>query len=258
VAWVHRTRTRRQPSLATAILRGVAVAAVVAIGALEHGAHPPTPGSVAAVVPDANAPTGAGEGGAQVSADSVPVEGFSFPAVRAPEAFTPDATDVDMAVAVLTDPDSGPAGHTYRWATDTVTYTLDLPGYPSSYFGEIDAALTFIADTTGVRWVQVERGGQVRIVPLGDNGGRVRMHAGSGHTLTGATIELGCCRVRVPWEELLQAMGALGDHTDGRSVFSNRTPRERAGSWEAWALRTLYSLPPGSSPDQIRNALAAG
>ena len=58
--------------------------------------------------------------------------------------------DVEQLVAVLTEPDRGPAGATTRWTSQTLTYRLELDGYPLWYIAEVHAAFAWGAAVSGL------------------------------------------------------------------------------------------------------------
>lgn len=237
-----------------AAVRGVAVAAVIV--AVIYAAAPKSDAPQAPVAPttDTVVPFVPSD-----LADSVAASP-TVPAVASenePEPFVPTAEDIDMAVDVLTRPDNrDTVNGTYRWAGPTLTYRINLPGFDPAYLAEVTAAIAFTEKATGIDWVQVQDNPQLDIIAGTDNGGLAQARPDASGVIRSATVTLGCCRTRVAWEEITQVMGAFGDHTDARSVFSNDHSRTRAGSWETWALHALYSVPAGSDVDTIRRALA--
>jgi hypothetical protein len=279
VMYVKSLSRRRAAMFAAQIT--VAVAAVVALGATTDPAAP--------VVETAAAPSGMVT--ARYSSD-VTAPGIDVPAVGASPVHSDTAdgellpvtapindasgagtvesgssqtplyetTDVDMAVAILTMPDNGAAGgKTHRWTGSTVTYSVNLDGYPEPLLGEVAAAIGFVESATSTTWVRVDTGAQIDIVAMeNSNGGKVVASATSAGVMTHATVAIGCCRTRVVWEEILQAAGAFGDHGDARTVFSQTNGqgfKEVGDHWEAWVLNALYSVPAGSDPATVRAAL---
>lgn len=168
--------------------------------------------------------------------------------------------DVDMALRVLFEPDSG---HTIsgsvRWAKSQVSYSVALDGFPPSYIAEVDNAFAWASTHTGLTFVRTDGPADIVIdsKSKGD-GGLVRVVVGpGGGPIRGAHITLGCCRVRTVYEEILQALGPLGDHADSRSVFAQDRTATAPSDFDAWVLSALYSLPPASSRSDMAAALTS-
>jgi hypothetical protein len=169
---------------------------------------------------------------------------------------------VDLATAVLTGSDYGPhRGHTIRFATPTVTMWVE-PGFRDNpvQADNLAQAMAWVSEATGVPFVEVDTPGQAQIVVREFHALRGRVHARTGlrGELRQTDVHIGCCRARIAYEELAQAMGAMHDGADQRSFFSNRTqdlpePLE----FDTWILRTLYQLPPGTLEADVRAAFAA-
>ena len=168
---------------------------------------------------------------------------------------TRGADDVAMATDVLTRPDRGTAGVTVRWAGPRVTYRLHLDTYPAAYRQLVRDVMAYAARHTGLEVVETDGPAQIEVWPRAGNGAHVEATIDASNHLVAVRFELGCCRSRAAWEDGLQAFGPLGDHADSRSVFTNDQSALRPGSFDAWVLGTLYRLPAGSTPDQVRAAL---
>lgn len=162
-----------------------------------------------------------------------------------------------MAVAVLTQPDSGLAGSTVRWPPPGVTYRLQLDGYPDSYLAEVRAAFAWAARHTRLLVVESDSAASIEVVKQRGAGAHTTVWIGADDEITSARVELGCCRPRAAWEDLLQSFGPLGDRADRRSIFSDDQTLVRPQAFDAWVMRALYSLPPGARPEQLADVLAA-
>ena len=163
--------------------------------------------------------------------------------------------DVRMAVEVLTRPDNGPAGRTVRWAGPTVTYRITLGAYPPDFVDEVRTALSWASAVTGLDLQEVAGPAQLEVVQKDGNGAFTSGTLGEDWSLTSVRVELGCCRVRPVWEDVLQAFGPFGDRADGRSIFSQSRTRDLPSDFDAWLLRALYQVPEGSSPGEVSEAL---
>lgn len=164
-----------------------------------------------------------------------------------PTTFPEPYYDIPMAVAVLTQPDSGGGGTTMRWAGPQVTYNISLPGYPAAYVTKARQVLRWGGGLVGLQMVEVRGPAQIEVVPKAGNGANVTADLSSSGALEHVTFELGCCRDRAVWEDGLQALGPLGDRADARSVFSQDHTAVGPSRFDAWVLRGLYAVPPGSS-----------
>jgi len=161
---------------------------------------------------------------------------------------------VEQLANVLTVPDIGPGGSTVRWDREAVTYRLALPGYPEWLRDELRAAFAWGAVATGVAVTEVEQEQPDVVVAAGPGvGAHVTVRISEHGSIVGAEIQMGCCRVRPAWEDVLQSFGPLGDHADARSLFSELLERERPGCFDLAVLRTLYSLPPGTGSGIVRS-----
>ena len=161
---------------------------------------------------------------------------------------------VEQLVNVLTVPDIGPGGSTVRWDREVVTYRLALPSYPEWLRDELRAAFAWAAAATGVAVTEVEQEQAEVLVAAGPGAGaHVTVRISEHGSIVGTWIQMGCCRVRPAWEDVLQSFGPLGDHADARSLFSELLERERPGCFDLAVLRTLYSLPPGTGRGIVRS-----
>lgn len=160
--------------------------------------------------------------------------------------------DVEFAVAVLTQLDSGAVGGTNRWAQSSVTYSLDaISHYPADYLAQVRAAFSFAATATGLEVREVHGSADVTVTAKSGNGAHTTADV-SGGRIQSVTLQLGCCRSRPVWEDVLQSFGPMGDHADSRSVFSQDHTLQQASEFDAWVLHVLYALPPGSSPEAVK------
>jgi hypothetical protein len=159
-----------------------------------------------------------------------------------------------MAVEVLTWPDDGPGGRTIRWTQPAIRVHIELTSFPDWYVAEIRHALAWATNVTGVRTIEVLAGdADLTVVAGPGTGATTSAEIAPDWSLEDAMVRMGCCRVRPVWEDVLQAFGPLGDRADSRSVFSPDLSRQRPGCFDTAVLRTLYSLPPGSPPADVRS-----
>jgi hypothetical protein len=162
--------------------------------------------------------------------------------------------DVEQLVAVLTEPDRGPAGATTRWTSQTLTYRLELDGYPLWYVAEVHAAIAWGAAVSGLHVVPTVGPADVIVRRGPGSGAQVVAALHTDGSLASVDVSLGCCRRRPLWEDILQSFGPLGDRADRRSVFSQDLTRELPSCFDAAVIRTLYSLPSGGARDQVAAA----
>ncbi len=169
-----------------------------------------------------------------------------------------EVLDVEMALAVMTRPDSGPLGEAaHRWDQADIKVFVDLPGFPSDLLGEVSAAMSWVSESSGVRFHTAATAAEadMRITEIQSNGGQVRVTV-DGFRIEAAEVQLGCCRVRPVWEEISQAMGPLGDRADGRSLFSQDVASAQRGTtFDEWVLRSLYAAPLGANIRELRSSL---
>jgi hypothetical protein len=171
---------------------------------------------------------------------------------------------VDLAVAVLVGHDGDPenqAGFTTRFTTPTVTMWVDDVFRTNHDLGaNLAFAITWVEGVTGVTFAEVtdRDAAQIRVVEHDTPGGNMknRFDRRTG-VVWQADVRIGCCLPAVAVEELGHAMGA-GDGADQRSMFSVGTEvLPEPFEFDAWVLRTLYQLPPGTSEAGVRAALTA-
>jgi hypothetical protein len=133
-----------------------------------------------------------------------------------------------------------------------------------TFRGELGAVLAFIAEQTKLKVVIADdTSGDVLIRPLAT--GQGAHVVGSGHGFNGsvandglidhAEIEMECGSRRLVWEEVIQAFGAFGDQGPAWSILTdaNLDMQLRGGWFEAVVLRTLYSIPPGSTNERVND-----
>jgi len=170
--------------------------------------------------------------------------------------------DVEQLVAVLTEPDRGPAGVTTRWTSQTVFYRLELDGYPLWYVAEVHAAFAWGAAVSGLHVVPTAGPADVPVRRAPGSGAQVVASIHSDGSLASVDVSLGCCRRRPLWEDVLQSFGPLGDRADQRSVFSQDLTRELPSCFDAAVIRTLYTLQLGADAAAVfaagRRVLAVG
>jgi hypothetical protein len=160
---------------------------------------------------------------------------------------------------VTTADKGGSLGRTLRWAGPTVTYHVAPAGdWTPAFLADVDAALAWAADAAGLTFVPVadDADAQLTITGRARPGGSVWVAPAGGY-IGAAHVELGCCSSRVAYEEIGQSLGVLADLGDDRSVFSSNRTRLLASDWDRWVVRSLYSIPSGSSPDAAAAALRA-
>lgn len=162
-----------------------------------------------------------------------------------------------MAVSVLTEPDVGSGGFTMRWEGSDVTFRVRLPGYPARYVAKVRNALRWGGQIAGLKMVETEDVADIEVVPRSGNGALVSAWTGHRGQILHVLFELGCCRLRPLWEDSLQSFGPMGDRADERSVFSQDSRRLVPSKFDAWVLRSLYSMPSGSSAAAAGSVLAA-
>lgn len=165
-----------------------------------------------------------------------------------PTAF--DSDGINQAVAVLTMPDEGRGGGTYRWTKNTVTFQL-AGTWPEPYEAIIRDAFAWTANATGLDVKEVTGQADITVVNKAGTGAYVYGRP-NGWELADVTVELGCCRERAAREDIAQAFGPLGDRADSRSVFSQDHSRTHPSDFDAWILQSLYQLPAGSNPAAVR------
>lgn len=223
------TDTRRSSTTATPPMAWlVTAAAMVVLTVLAYQGRPEAP-AAQAIVPAAST------------------------AVAAPM-FGPDA--VDMATRILTEPDNGGGGYTMRWDRQQVTYSI-AGEFPDHFLATIDRAFQWGSAFTGVDAVNHNGPDADIVITRGSGQGAYAEVWHRNGTIERATIELGCCWARAAYEDVLHTFGPLGDHGDHRSVFSSDPERMMPSAFDAWVLTTLYTLPPGTPPEDVRAALAA-
>lgn len=295
ISRVARFRVRLSNSvlyLGSVVLLVVAVSIMLNVTSITPAGFPtldavavsPQPGTVPIVVPNVPALTAAPGHLVEFVSDSV-----DLPDVFTPDATTSDTTtsdastfapdvpasvssaspsassglsasDVVRGVAIATRPDVGPHVNVTRWVSDTITFSRLLPaGYAPAVSGYVDDALAWISATTGLSFVEVDPGSsaQLSITGYGSNGGYVEVVTSSSGVISSASVQIGCCFTRVPFEELGQAMGLLGDRGGSGSIFSQDRMLQSPSSFDTWLLGNLYEAAPGTSPEMFADQLTA-
>lgn len=192
------------------------------------------------------------------------VSGDDWLTVGGPSAWKPQhhsRTELRMAVGVLTrnDPDfpnAVPGGTTLRWDKRVVTYRITLPHYPLRYRSEVVRALEWAALQGGFAVAPAAPGADSDIEVVTKRGDGAFVRAAPDYrtgALYGVRVQLGCCRLRALWEDMTQAFGPLADRADARSLYSNIDEGLiYPPDFDAWVFCLLYSLPPRSSPAELR------
>jgi Protein of unknown function (DUF2927) len=170
--------------------------------------------------------------------------------------FCPTPAQSVQATAVLTRPDEGVSGHTYRWdpPNGVVSYHIEVP-----YERElIRRAFAWDSAVTGLTFAETQGAADIVIASENDNGAYTVASVDGGRIFH-ATVQIGCvpsCRLRPLWEDLTQVTGPMGDRASGQwSLFSSDKTLETPTAFDAWVIHTLYSLPPGATVDQVRAAV---
>lgn len=164
---------------------------------------------------------------------------------------------VGTVTAILTQPDQGPAGRTYRWTKTNLTVRIDLGGSSAALRPHVDAALAWVTASTGVTFTEVTGDADLTIGTQRGDGGSVVVHPNGDNSIRSAQVSLGCCRARVAFEEIGQAMGALGDHGGTDSIFSQSQVAVGPGPVDSAALTVLYQVPAGADAAAVA-AVARG
>lgn len=159
--------------------------------------------------------------------------------------------DWDDLVAVVTSTDQGSQGPTYRWDQPVVTYRLELGGYPARYQRLVRKAFAYGADRTGVRVVEVTGDADIDVTTQDGNGARVEAWPRDDGSIDHVHLQLGCCRARPVWEDVLQSFGPLGDRAPSGLFSDNITSATRPGPFEDCVLAVLYRFPPGTTAARL-------
>ena len=203
----------------------------------------------------------AGGGGWVTRDDGVVLEAGS--AVASPAGVDPtlvDGTRLERYVTAVTSTNSGLVTGAARWDRPVVRYRVGLDdSYPVGVRQELAAAFAWVSTVTGVPFVGVDGAAEIEVVGRGDNGGLTVFDAPGGE-LTRARIELGCCRRRVVWEEVLHAVGLISDQGPGGSLVAAYDLRDLAvvdapTVSDATVLRALYTVRPGAGAAEVRTAI---
>lgn len=174
-----------------------------------------------------------------------------------------DYYNVEMAANVLTRPDNmggvrSMPYHTVAWTRPTITYHYpENNRHTPEYRAVVADAIAWAARTSGLNIVEAENAAtaDIHIHDKPGNGGRVQVKTKPDGTIIGADIWLGCCYVRTAYEEIAQVLGPLGDQADSRSIFSQTKTATTPTAFDEWVLRTLYTVGPGATYDQVVAAL---
>lgn len=200
---------------------------------------------------DIAARTGAGELRAEGAETAQTLE-------TASDTLSPSYELVEAALDIATKPDSGPSGYVVRWPDDHITVYVAGDGWDPQMRNHVDAALAWVQDATGleIEPVETETDANIVINPRERGGGRATAEAYEGR-LHKAWLEIGCCKSRVAYEEIGQAMGAFGDHGPRGSVFSQDLSAQYPSEFDTWVLRSIYKLQPGASRSELEVVLKA-
>lgn len=179
----------------------------------------------------------------------------ALPSVEEAATYAPTDVEVDMAVAILTQPDIGVRSTTVRFTGPIVTYRLELPDYPGDYLAHVRAAFGYAGAITGLSVIEVDGPADIVLTPQPTSSALASLFPAADGSLARSTVKLGCCLVRPVWEDVLQAFGPIGDRSDGRSIFSQAFERSFPSRFDAWVLWMLYTQPSDSTPDELRSAI---
>lgn len=170
------------------------------------------------------------------------------------------STHVAALLASVTEPEE-PTGTTIpvtRWVEPVVRVNVALPYlWPASFRRIVPRALRWISRQTGVAFVLNSDPDAPVTVRMGPPGtGRTVFYRNVDDTLRRVEVTIGCCRARVAWEEVGQIPGIVGDGGGNDSVFSNTSTRTKPSKLDAWMLRTLYAVPPGTTAAELETRFA--
>jgi hypothetical protein len=123
----------------------------------------------------------------------------------------------------------------------------------------VESALSWLSETTGTAFAVTDGADAPFVITgYGRDQGHATVRYGADGAIVNARVEVGCCRERIAWEEVLHGAGPLGDHGGAGSVFSNNGSVARPGDFDAWVLRALYANPAGTSATSLAATLGGG
>jgi hypothetical protein len=183
--------------------------------------------------------------------------------VADPDAIAPDLVKgerLEQYVLAATTTNSGLVVGAARWRGPIVRYNVALNDqYLDGVREELTIAFSWVSAVTSVSFVEVDGPAEIEVVGRDDNGGLTVFDAPGGE-LTRARIELGCCRRRVVWEEVLHAAGLISDMGPAGSLVASYDLRSDEAldgptASDATVLRALYTLEPGDDAAAVRSAI---
>lgn len=156
-----------------------------------------------------------------------------------------------MAVDVMTEPDAS-GGHTVRFIGPEVTYRI-ASDYPDDYGSTIREAFATVAATTGLTVRETDGPADVVVIDKdGHDAATTIWSRGSGVILR-SVVQLGCCRTRPAYVDILQAFGPRGEHAPSGSIFTTDSALERPSEWDLCVLRETYRHPPATAATELRS-----
>lgn len=162
----------------------------------------------------------------------------------------------DMAVDVMTQPDDGTFdGRTVRFSGPTVTYRI-ADDFPANYEIVIHDAFAVAAGATGLTVVETTGPADIVIVAKDGHDAYTTIWSRGGGLIDRSVVQLGCCRARPAYEDILQSFGPIGDHAASGSIFSEDLSLDRPSDWDLCVLRMLYTFPPATTASELRSTTA--
>lgn len=175
--------------------------------------------------------------------------------------FDPSPADVAAAVEVMTRDDDGVVMPVIRFEADRVTVRAVGPAVEPGAVADVDRVLAWLTAATGTRFVRVDRDEADIVVHLDRD---VAPHA---HTwaypgdwrILRIEVFYDPANPRWPWEEIVGSVGAFGDWANHRlSIFSTDQTLTAPSPFDAWLVRQLYTVPPGTPPETLAGLLTEG
>ena len=166
------------------------------------------------------------------------------------------AAEVDAAIEILTVNDDGTRYETAgRWRQDTVIVTVTGDQATAEVLAEIDDALVWMSETTGLQFIRIDQGGgDIDVTVDSDKLPRARQRL-EGDTIFDASAtwntSYGPWRIRWMWEELVHTAGPVGDYGPADTLFNDDMQAGGATDFDRWMIEGLY-LADGTSPAQLR------
>ena len=227
--------------------------------------------------PSAGTPMASDAGGAEGSSQDAEPSAEPAPAPGAGERDTDDGTpdaapadeaagrpavpydhaaEVEAALASLLTNDDGTRYATAgRWRQDTVTVSVSGDQATGAVLDEIDEALVWMSDASGLLFVRVgHHGGDIDVTVDRDKLARARQRL-EGDTIVSASATWNTSyekwRVRWMWEELVHTTGPVGDYGPAGTLFNSDMHAGGPTDYDRWLVQGLYAAD-GTSPAQLR------